>query len=712
VSFLSPWFIAGLLAVTLPIVFHMIRRTPHGRMPFSTLMFLNPSPPRMTRRSRLDNWLLLLLRALALCLLALAFARPFFRTEAAAEFAAGEGRRIAVLIDTSAGMHRGTLWPDALARARQVIGEVRPDDRLGVFTFDRRTRTVIDFDEWSQLEHATRRDLAQQRLKELQPSWAGTDLGQALIAATEALASTDRQDQPGQVLGPKQIVVVSDLKLGSKLSALQAGPWPQDVQVQIERLPVAKPTNAGVQLVADGQSVLSDEDRNRPRVRVSNAADSTRERFRLVWDGYEHVDDHSLEIYVPPGNSRVIRAPTMPPSAKQARLVLKGDDHDFDNTIHVERTEAQTLTVAYYGAEPADDPQGLRYYFERAFPETPGRRVEVAEQDPAAPPLPVDDLDVRLAVVTTELPEPHARHLRQYVQSGGTLIHVLRTADDCQTLAALLDIDAEDLAAGEANVDGYAMLTQVDFGHPLFAPFADARFSDFTKIRIWKHRSLRLDALPDSRVLAQFDNGDPALVEFPVERGRILLFTSGWQPVDSQWALSSKFVPLLNGILETSGAQVIQGARYVIGDAVPLGLSSSAGESPPTVRLPDGNEIALAPDQTSFTKTTLPGVYSVETAQGPMKFIIDLDADESKTSPLPLERLEALGVRLAASESTAAAAARQEQQRQLQARELESRQKNWRWLILAALAVLLLETCLAGRFSRKLMTQGTQEEGV
>ena len=60
-SFLTPLYVLGLLAVAAPIVFHLIRRTPRGEVPFSSLMFLAPSPPRLTRRSRLDHWLLLLL---------------------------------------------------------------------------------------------------------------------------------------------------------------------------------------------------------------------------------------------------------------------------------------------------------------------------------------------------------------------------------------------------------------------------------------------------------------------------------------------------------------------------------------------------------------------------------------------------------------------------------------------------------------------------
>ena len=72
-------YILGALAIAAPILFHLIRRTPRGEVPFSSLMFLAPSPPRLTRRSRLDNILLLLLRAAALALLAFAFARPFLR---------------------------------------------------------------------------------------------------------------------------------------------------------------------------------------------------------------------------------------------------------------------------------------------------------------------------------------------------------------------------------------------------------------------------------------------------------------------------------------------------------------------------------------------------------------------------------------------------------------------------------------------------------
>ena len=62
---LAPLYLAGLAALSLPLIFHLVRRTPRGRQEFSSLMFLLPSPPRLTRRSRLDQILLLLLRLAA-----------------------------------------------------------------------------------------------------------------------------------------------------------------------------------------------------------------------------------------------------------------------------------------------------------------------------------------------------------------------------------------------------------------------------------------------------------------------------------------------------------------------------------------------------------------------------------------------------------------------------------------------------------------------
>src|SRR5262245_47326598 len=42
---LAPLYLTGLAALSLPLILHLIRRTPRGRQEFSSLMFLAPSPP-------------------------------------------------------------------------------------------------------------------------------------------------------------------------------------------------------------------------------------------------------------------------------------------------------------------------------------------------------------------------------------------------------------------------------------------------------------------------------------------------------------------------------------------------------------------------------------------------------------------------------------------------------------------------------------------
>ena len=117
---------------------------------------------------------------------------------------------------------------------------------------------------------------------------------------------------------------------------------------------------------------------------------------------------------------------------------------------------------------------------------------------------------------------------------------------------------------------------------PLFAPFADARFSDFTKIHFWKSRMLNLLAYdvnaiaPGSSTMARLRS-----LANHVGKGSLFVLASGWQPraTNSQFALSSKFVPLLYSLLELSGAIKAQSLDFHIGD--PVDVSSLACDERP-----------------------------------------------------------------------------------------------------------------------------------
>jgi aerotolerance regulator-like protein/VWA domain-containing protein len=688
-SFLTPLYVLGISAVIAPLVFHLIRRSPRGEVPFSSLMFLTPTPPRLTRRSRLDHLLLLFLRAAALCVLAFAFARPFLRQAAQFGFGELERRRVALLIDTSASMRRGELWPQALELAGKVIADCRPGDQLALFSFDAQTHPLLSFHESSTLDPARRGSVARALAQRLAPSWGGTNLGQALIDAVSAIEDVaDTSEKSGRM--PRRVVLISDLPQGSHLEALGEFEWPSDVELELKT--VQDPgSNAGLLTLADSTDLDALATGKERRVRVLNDASSRRENFELIWvdeKGKETGDD-PVAVYVPPGESRVVRVPRPKGSQSHCFLRLKGDAHGFDNTIYFADEQRQEKTVVYVGADRADDPAGLLYYLERVYIDTPRRGVHIVASKPADA-LKLVPASVPLVIVTTDTGDENARVLKEYVRGGGTVLYVVTRAGLGETIAKIAGVSPSSLAESSSHD---VMLGEIRFDHPLFAPLAGAQFNDFTKIHFWKHRLFKPESPGNWNILAKFEAGEIAVAEKADDKGRLVVFTSGWQPADSQLARSSKFVPLMLGLLEGRSSTAIGGATHVVFDRVPIPIEAWAGKDL-AVHEPDGTVATLASGSAQFTDTGQPGLYTVDTALGPRSFAVNLDPLESKTAPLQIETLEQLGCRMATHSPKPFNHA---ELRQMYNAELENRQKIWRWLILAALGVLIVETWLAGR---------------
>jgi len=684
-SFLAPLFLLGGLAVALPVVFHLVRRSSREQQLFSSLMFLETTPPRLTRRNRLEHIFLLLLRCLTIGLLAFAFARPFLQKPVAAAPVSSAGAQMVLLVDTSASMKREGVWPATLDKVEAALKASSPADQVALLTFDAQVRTVVSFDQWSAMNLSERAALAFQRLKETRPSWYSTHLGNALIAAAETIQDANkREEHPG----PRRIVLITDMQEGARLDGLQGHDWPRGLEVVVAPAEARRPTNAGLQWVMDADdSAWTPTDT--VRIRVSNSANAGREQFQVRWSGLP--DAPSLDAYVPPGQSRLMSAPATPTNRAVAQITLTGDDDDFDNRAYVVQPKPEEVNVLFWGESAAGDPDQLLYYLNRAFQDT---RRQVVRLGSSAGNLSTN----QLVIIPGSLPENQTDSVHRYLTNGGTALFVMNDARIAQTLGQLTG--TPDFSAREASVANYAMFGQMDFTHPLLAPFTDPRFGDFTKIRFWKHRTLSAHQLPGARIIARYDDNDPAILQVPVGRGHAFVFTFSWRPSDSQFALSSKFVPLLYSLLDQAGGASKQPTRFRVGDPVDLStVVSKSGGARLSVRTPDGASVQLAAGESRFTNTDQPGIYEIFGGTTSTKFAVNLDPVESKTAPMPAEELERLGVPMKSTElSPALQAARRET---LHNADLEARQKLWRWLIVAALAVLLMETWLAGWITRR-----------
>src|SRR5436190_20770480 len=191
----------------------------------------------------------------------------------------------------------------------------------------------------------------------------------------------------------------------------------------------------------------------------------------------------------------------------------------------------------------------MQYYQRLSVANDPLREVEVLTLEACKTAAAFVEPQPRLVVVSQPATAELLRELGSFVERGGTLLCVPADREAARSLLSYFD-DVELSADTNRAGSEYLLLGEIDFAHPLFAPFAGPRYGDFTKIHFWTHRHGVLKTPGTTSVGARFDHGDPALLVRALGKGRVYGLTSGWQPDESQFALSSKFVPFIAALLD------------------------------------------------------------------------------------------------------------------------------------------------------------------
>src|SRR3954465_9545889 len=102
-TFLSPWYLIGLLSALIPLVIHLSRSRRTKVMKFSTTRFFTDQFLRSYRMSRLKELFLLACRVALCAVFATALARPLLLPRGTS-FLAGGARSVVLVIDNSASM--------------------------------------------------------------------------------------------------------------------------------------------------------------------------------------------------------------------------------------------------------------------------------------------------------------------------------------------------------------------------------------------------------------------------------------------------------------------------------------------------------------------------------------------------------------------------------------------------------------------------------
>jgi hypothetical protein len=682
-SFLAPVLLAGLLAIAIPIVVHLVQRERRTTQAFPSLMFLKRIPNQSVRRRAIRHWPLLALRILAFALIALAFARPLLTARGATAAMGGGARHVVVLLDRSASMGYGDRWTRAQDAARRAVRELGPVDGGAVILF------AADVEVAARSDAGAGPGALVAAIDRARPGPGLTRIGPALRSAAGLLES---------VAAPRrEVVLVSDY---------QKSGWDQGQEIKLPAgvalttISVAAPPAANAAVAG-----FTLEQQAAPKgVLVTAAARVANYGTEPVGDREVtlEVDGHregTAKVSVAANSTAAVEFPPFVVGGQSARLTARmaPDALPADDAFHALVTAGgQVPVLILESSNPVPD---ASLYLARSLDvaAAPGFAARIVRADRVT----AEEIAGAAVVVLNDTPPPGGaagRALASAVRDGAGLLVVL--GERSSWTDASLDLLPGTLGApiDRSGTTG-GTLGYLDLSHPAFEIFRSPRSGDLTAARIFRYRALSAP----SKVLARFDDGAVALAERKVGRGTVVAWTSTFDSYWNDLPLKPVFVPFVHQLMRHLGHYVEPRPWYSVGDTY------DPADAPPTRsggrRAAEGPFTILSPSGKAVDRSTAPnahaiplletGFYEIRPASGDAPLVVAVNGAAAESDLTPMDPAE-LKARVSASSTSAAAASGYE----ISIEERERRQSLWWYLLAAGLLILLIEAAVASRLPR------------
>ena len=677
--FLNPAALIALAAAAVPLAVHLLHRGSSEPLPFSNLSFLRRLHQSRMRSIRLRQWLVLLLRTLAVAALVLAFARPALRGGESGWFGRPAPVAAAILLDASysTGYRPGSVRVFERLRSRAIglLELFSPGDEVRVIPF---ASDAVPVD--GELPQA---------LRELAVRQEGTHVEEALRAAEHHFEDKGMQ---------RELFIFSDFAAPGwlEVAARRSAEWSRTA-VYTADLELSGRANRFVSAVEAGSWLAAPGGRWRIRAEVVNASESILEQFSadLFIDG-ERVQRRAVELQ--PGGRAELEFATTPrrDGFLSGYVEIEEDALTLDDRRYFTAFIPRHVRVVMAG-----DPGDL-YFAQQALaaaavgdPSLELDSISLSSLGPGA----LDEAEVLILCNVSRIGGGQIGAVRDFAARGGGVVlfpgadadisylnrHLLsnlipasiRSAvgrpepPQGRRRASFLRIDPE--ASDEVLLRG---LTEAATGPRFFSVFS-------------------LIANPGASPLLSFGDGSPAALIAGGRAGRVVLFAV---PLSLEWSelpSTALFAPLLQRLCRLLGTPSQGAPDYLVGETVRRRLPGTGPGHRIEVRTPSGRRYHQSAEATSEGTfwTGRPGeagVWRLEEGGAVIdRFAVNVDTGESdleEVSPRQLERVFGPGrvVPLAAD-----ADLREQVLVRRYGREL------WREFLLAALALLLAESWIA-----------------
>jgi hypothetical protein len=518
-SFLAPAFLAGLLAIAIPLWLHRLSAENPNRRPFSSVMFLEAGEPQRVLAKQVQYLLLLAARIAIIAALVLAFLQPaIWRNPAAG--AIGEQRLHVIVVDTSASMAAGDRWDDAIDATVDLIDSVPVSDPVQVIAAGR----VLEIVTSATLDKAD----ARQRALSLEPGIFHVDFGQLTRALDGVLRTAEL---------PTVLHFVTDAQASALPTRFSELAPTEPVEIEVHQVSASEPNWAVSNLF--GSALTGDL----AATVASYGTEPVERTLSLELEGVT-VDQQTLTLA--PGEQAVVEfSPlTLEPGANRVSVVmspadgLAGDDvrmltlnRPVPHPVLIVSGELTGTADTRFLTDAMSVLQGL------ALDPTTIGASQIGDQD-------FGDYEFVVVSDAAVLGAGDAARLNDYVESGGGLLLALGPRSLTLTEVPVTEHDfateAERLTAGTPTA---VTIGSIASGHPALVGLDTLRAVRFL-------RYAAIEETDTDNVLIRLETGAPLLLEQTLGNGRLLLFTSS---LDRQWndlPREPVFVPFVAGIAD------------------------------------------------------------------------------------------------------------------------------------------------------------------
>lgn len=674
-SFLAPLFFAGLAALGIPVLIHLIQRERKNVVQFPSLMFVRRIPYSSIRRRRIHNWALLLLRLAALLLIISAFARPFLRS-ASLVAAAGGARDAIILLDRSYSMGHGDQWERAKQAATDAVDKLADGDRGTLVLFDGTAEVAV--------QPTNEKGRLRSEVTAATLSAGATRFSPALKLAGSLLA--------GSTMPRREVILISDF---------QRSGWSPGEGLRLPTGTVLTPVsvqagtvkNLAVTPVTIQRDSASGQDRVTVTAGVLNRSGEVVTDLPIALELDGHVAQ-SAKVTVQPNGSASTTFPPSTLSSPNTRGVVRiGDDGlARDNAFYFVLSPPRPVTVTVVGSARAS--RDTMLYLTRALAIGDNPRFEVGTRA-------IDDLSdevlakSRLVILNDASPtDAIAARLKRYVENGGGLLVVYGAQAAWPTSAADL-LPATPLGTIDRSRGSAASLGNLEYGHAVFEPFRAPRSGDFSAARFYSYRSVA--PAKDALTLARFDDGAPAVMERAVGRGRVLLWTSTLDLFWNDLALKPVYLPFVHQLARRLADYRERANWATVGQVIDL--SQEGDPTKQRVALaPGGQRLPLEGDTGRVLDLTEQGYYEIreQGRQSQAVAVVASNVELAESDRTAVDPAEIVAAVVGGPTNTSARG----DQTPIPDEAQEKAQRLWWYLLFAGILLLTGESALAHRLSR------------